>query len=175
MRLLYTLRYGSYSGNCGGDLRLFFTTQNSADWQPSPGIWLLPPNQAETLTLPSGDSLNFSLYPVNDTSPGLLYLYGAIIVTTAAGQIFGLTPIGQSSVPFVPNQPVVAILKGRNQGDTGGISWDIGFVLAVPWDGSAADCTGQWWAIWQSSSASPSAPTNLGPGPSSRRRREGKG
>jgi hypothetical protein len=163
MRLLYTLRYGSYSGNCGGDLRLFFTTQNSADWQPSPppGMWLLPPNVAETLTLLSGDSLSFSLYPVNNASPGLLYVYGAIVVTTAAGQILGPQAIGQSSGPFAPNQAVVAILKGRNQGNTSGISWDIGFELAAPWDGTSADCSGQWWAIWQPSSPAPSAPTNL--------------
>jgi|HubBroStandDraft_4_1064222.scaffolds.fasta_scaffold431321_1 hypothetical protein len=166
MRLLYTLRYASYSGNCGGDLRLFFTTQNSADWQasppaPPPGMWLLPPNVAETLTLPSGDSLNFSLYPVNNASPGLLYLYGAIIVTTAAGQILGSTAIGQSSGPFAPNQAVVAILKGRSQGNVGGISWDIGFDLAVPWDGTSADCCGHWWAIWDIGTTAPSAPTNL--------------
>jgi len=162
MRLLYTLRYGSSAGNCGGDLRLFFTTQNSSDWQPSPppGMWLIPPNQGEILTLPSGDSLNFSLYPVNNGQPGLLYLFGAIIVTTATGHTFG-SPIGQASVQFAPNQPVVSILKGRSQNSAGGMSWDIGFDLAVPWDGTSADCTGQWWAIWQHTLLTPSAPTNL--------------
>ena len=124
MRLLYTLRYASYSGNCGGDLRLFFTTQNSADWQPSPpapppGMWLHPQNVGETLTLPSGDSLNFSLYPVTNGMPGQLYLYGAIMVTTAAGQTFG-GPIGQSSGLFIPNQAVIAILKGRDQNNANG-------------------------------------------------------
>lgn len=159
MRLLYSLRYGSDSGNCGGDLRLFFSTLNSADWQPSPpapapGMWLLPNNVGETLTLPSGDSLNFSLYPVNNGMPGLLYLYGAIIVTTAAGQTFG-SPVGQASVQFAPNQPVVSILKGRDQNNASGISWDIGFDLAVPWDGTSADCTGQWWALWHRGAAAP--------------------
>lgn len=152
MRLLYTLRYGSYAGNCGGDLRLFFTTQNSTDWQPSPpapppGLWLPPRNAPETLTLPWGDTLDFSLYPVNNGMPGLLYLYGAITVKTAGGQGLGL-PMGQAAVQFAPNKPVVTILKGRNQGNSGGISWDIGFDLAVPWDGTSADCTGGWWAIW---------------------------
>ena len=150
MRLLYTLRYGSSSGNCGGDLRLFFTTQNSADWQPSPppGRWIHPQNVGETLTWASGDSLNFSLYPVTNGIPELLYLYGAIMVTTATGQKFG-RPLGQSSVSFAPNKPVVAILKGRDKSNAGGITWDIGFDLAVPWDGTSADCTGQWWAIWR--------------------------
>jgi hypothetical protein len=149
MRLLYTLRYGSAAGNCGGDLRLFFTTQNHSDWKttPAPGMWLLPPNHAEKLTLASGDSINFSLYPVNNGTPALLYLYGAIGVTTSASQTFG-APIGQAAGPFAPNQPTVAILKGRDQNTVNGISYDIGFDLAVPWDGTSADCTGQWWALW---------------------------
>lgn len=161
MRLLYTLRYGSSAGNCGGDLRLFFTTQNSSDWQPSPppGLWLLPTNQSEILTLPTGDTLNFSLYPVNNGQPGLLYLFGAIIVTSS-GHTFG-SPIGQAAGQFAPNQPAVAILKGRDKNVANGVSWDIGFDLAVPWDGTSADCTGQWWAIWQIGPAAPSAPTNL--------------
>lgn len=153
MRLLYTLRYGSDAGNCGGDLRLFFTTQNSADWQPSPpapapGMWLLPVNKGETLVLPSGDSINFSLYPVNNGMPGMLYLFGAISVTTAANQELGPSPIGQATVLIQPNQAAVTIWKGRNQNSANGISWDIGFDLAVPWDGTSADCSGQWWAIW---------------------------
>jgi hypothetical protein len=153
MKLLYTLRYGSSSGNCGGDLRLFFTTQNSSDWKPSPpapapGLWILPTNASETLTLPSGDVVNFSLYVVNSGTPGLLYLYGAITVTPVGGSTFGM-PIGQAaSVHFAPNLPVVAVLQGRNKGTANGITWDIGFDLAVPWDGTSADCTGQWWAIW---------------------------
>ena len=44
--------------------------------------------------------------------------------------------------------PVVTIWKGRSQGSTSGITWDVGFDLAVPWDGTSADCNGQWWAIW---------------------------
>ncbi len=153
MRLLYTLRYGSDSGNCGGDLRLFITTQNSADWQPSPpapapGMWLLPINKGETLMLPSGDSINYSLYPVNNGLPGMLYLFGAISVTTAMNQNLGNSPLGQSTVLIQPNQPAVTIWQGRNRNSANGISWDIGFDLAVPWDGTSADCTGQWWAIW---------------------------
>jgi hypothetical protein len=58
-------------------------------------------------------------------------------------------PIGQAApVQYAPNLPVVGFLKGRDQGSGSGITWDIGFELAVPWDGTSADCTGQWWAIW---------------------------
>lgn len=72
MRLLYTLRYGSVAGNCGGDLRLFFTTQNAADWKPSPpapppapGMWQ-GTNVAETLTLPTGDAIGITLDLLNN-------------------------------------------------------------------------------------------------------------
>ena len=154
MRLLYTLRYGSYAGNLGGDLRLFFTRQNANDWQPSPpapppGVWIPPPNQGERITLSSGDSLEFSLYPVTDGIPGQLYLFGAITVTTAAMQGLG-GPLGQGSATFAPNQPLLGFFKDRIQGNNDGIAWDIGFEMAVPWNGVSADCTGQWWAIWNS-------------------------
>jgi hypothetical protein len=155
MKLLYTLRYGASSGNCGGDLRLFFTTQNPADWKPSPpapppGLWIPPQNTAETLTLPSGDVVEFSLMVLNNGTPGELYLYGPLYVTTKAGLRVGSPiPIGQAApVQYAPNLPVVGFLKGRNQGSASGITWDIGFELAVPWDGTSADCAGQWWAIW---------------------------
>lgn len=162
MRLLYTLRYGAASGNCGGDLRLFFTTQNSSDWQsaPAPGMWIHPQNAPDILTLPSGDSLTFALYPITN-APEELYLYGQIGVETAAGAGFPEGPIGQSVGLFQPGQPRVAIMSGRDKNSANGISWDIGFDLAVPWDGTCADCTGQWWAIWQSTTPAPSAPTNL--------------
>lgn len=155
MRLLYTLRYSSCSGNCGGDLHLFFTTQNSSDWKasppaPPPGLWLPPQNVDETLMLSSGDKLNFALYPVSDAVPGTLYLLGAITVVTATGQTFGALPMGQSAGEIAPNQPLVTILQGRNQDSADGVWWDIGFELAVPWDGTSANCTGQWWAIWHS-------------------------
>jgi len=151
MRLLYTLRYGSVAGNCGGDLRLFFTTQNAADWKatPPPGLWIVPSNTPETLTLASGDMLTFALYPVNNGLPGQLYLYGQISVKTAGGQVLGNLPIGQATVGIAPGKPEVTIWKGRSQGTTSGLGWDIGFEMAVPWDGTTADCNGQWWAVWK--------------------------
>lgn len=150
MRLLYTLRYGSVSGNCGGDLRLFFTTQNSSDWKPAPppGLWILPVNAPDTLTLASGDVLTFALYPVNNGMPGQLFLEGAISVKTKAGVVLGNVPVGQATVAIAPGAPEVTIWKGRTQGTSGGVTWDIGFDMAVPWDGTSADCNGQWWALW---------------------------
>jgi len=150
MKLLYTLRYGAVAGSCGGDLRLFFTTQNPTDFQPTPapGMWILPANTPEKLTLPSGDSIQFALYPVNNGTPGMLYLFGAITVTTSGGQVLSPLPLGQATVQIAPNKPVITVWKGRAQGSTGGILWEVGFDMAVPWDGITADCNGQWWALW---------------------------
>lgn len=154
MRLLYTLRYGSVAGNCGGDLRLFFTTQNAADWKPSPpvpppapGMWQ-GTNVAETLTLPTGDAIGITLDLLNNGQAGLLYLFGTITITPKGGAILGNMPIGQATVNFMPGAPAVSVWKGRKQGTTNGITWDAGFDLAVPWDGMSADCNGQWWALW---------------------------
>src|SRR5579875_3755812 len=152
MRLLYTLRYGASAGNCGGDLRLFFTTQNPLDWEPAPpgpapGMWL-GNNLTEAVRLPSGDSLHFTLDLVNNGMPALLYLFGSITVTPASGQTFPPGTLGQATANFSPGQPVMTVWKGRSQGTSNGVTWDIGFEMAVPWDGTSADCHGQWWAIW---------------------------
>jgi hypothetical protein len=63
MRLLYTLRSGSAAGNCGGDLRLFFTTQNTSGWKPSPapGMWLLSVDTPDSGGL-SGTRRSFRCY-----------------------------------------------------------------------------------------------------------------
>jgi hypothetical protein len=148
MKLFFNLRHGATSGNCGGDLRLFFTTQNSSDWKPTPapGMWLPVDNTPQTLTLPTGDSIVFALYPVVGL-PGQLYLFGAITVHTG-GQTLNPGPIGQSTVPIVPNQQALTFWKGHGQGNANGIVWDVGFDMTVPWDGTSADCHGQWWALW---------------------------
>jgi hypothetical protein len=155
MKLLYSVRSGSSTGNCGGDLRLFFTTQNPADWQPhppapAPGLWIPPQNVAETLTLPSGDVVDFNLMVLNNGIPGQLYIYGPLYATTKAGVAVGTSiPIGQAAaVQYAPTLPVVGFLNGRSKGTANGITWDIGFEMAVPWDGTSADCHGQWWVIW---------------------------
>ncbi len=56
-------------------------------------------------------------------------------------------PIGQATVNFMPEAPAVWVWKGRKQGTMKRITWDVGFDLAVPWDGMSADCKGQWGAL----------------------------
>ncbi len=154
MRLLYTLRHGSVPGNCGGDLRLFFTTLNSADWQPSPpapnppGRWLFPRYDQEILTLPSGDMVKFALAPIGDVL-GLLYIFGTITVETKSGKVVNAVTIGNARLPpLLPGKPAHGPLDGELRSNNDGISWDVGFRLNVPWDGVSADCTGHWWARW---------------------------
>lgn len=149
MRLFFNLRHGASSGNCGGDLRLFFSSQNSADWKaaPAPGMWLVPTNMPDTLTLPDGDAIAFSLYPVAG-APGQLYLFGAITIQ-AGGQTVNPGTIGEDTVPILPNQQALTFWKGHSQGNANGYLWDVGFEMTVPWDGTSADCFGQWWAVWK--------------------------
>src|SRR5579884_2480620 len=150
MKLLYTVRYGAAPGNCGGDLRLFFTALNPGDWTappaaPPPGMWQVAPGVPEVVKLPSGDTIGFSLYVVTAGIPGRLFLQGAISVTTSTGVTFN-QPIGQApNTLFVPQQPALAIMQGRHVGPSGPLHFDVGFDLAVPWDGVSADCSGNWW------------------------------
>jgi hypothetical protein len=98
--------------------------------------------------LPSGDVLNLHL-DIATGIPSQLYIFGTIQVTTAAGIAYGGgQPIGQAAALFASGNPSVAILKGRSTGQAGGLSFDVGFELAVPWDGTSADCHGTWWALW---------------------------
>jgi hypothetical protein len=155
MKLLSTLRYTSGSnsgapgtGNHGGDLRLFFTTLNPEDiLRQSPFFWKEGNGASDTYKLPGGDVLALNLQVITNPTSGILYIFGPIQITTATGINYG-PPIGQSSGSFSPGQPAVAILKGRSLGQQGGLHFDIGFELAVPWDGISADCNGAWWAVW---------------------------
>jgi len=155
MKLLSTLRYGSTSGmaagtgNYGGDLRLFFTTLNAADANPLPGP---PPSvrwhgaghgAQDTYTMPNGDAITLNLNLVTST-PNELYVFGSI---TVAAIPFS-TPLGNGAA-FAPGQPAVTILSGRYHNQVGANDLDVGFEMAVPWDGIMADCHGQWWAIWK--------------------------
>ena len=151
MRLLYTLRYGSVAGNCGGDLRLFFTTQNPSDWKPAPP----PPgyvDSAREYTRHADAGIGGCDY-VCTVSGEQRIAGGAVSLwrdqrEDQSGQVLGNMPIGQATVLMAPGKPEVTIWKGRTQGTAGGVTWDIGFEMAVPWDGTSADCNGQWWAVW---------------------------
>jgi hypothetical protein len=155
MKLLSTLRYPVAgmppgTGNYGGELRLFFTTLNPADWVPTPApiVWKGGGKGAtDTYKLPSGDEVALNL-DICSELPGQLYVYGTIEITTASGG-FNIPPIGQASPTlFAPGHPSLAILEGRMQGSQRGAHFDVGFELAVPWDGTSADCHGTWWAVW---------------------------
>ncbi len=155
MKLLSTLRRGTLGGvvpnrgNHGGELRLYFTTLNPADFKPDPPPIAWQGNgkgAVDTYKLPGGEVIALNLNLVADI-PGRLYVFGAIQVTTAGGVTYG-PPVGQSASLFLPSVAAVAILKGRSQGQSGGVHFDTGFDLGVPWDGTSADCTGAWWAEW---------------------------
>jgi hypothetical protein len=148
MKFLYTVQYGAVPGNCSGNLHLFFSRLNSDDWQaaPAPGMWK-PSGLTGTTTLPSGDAITFNLDLVANL-PAQLYPQGTINVRTSAGKTFPPGVMGQATVNFVPGQAVMTVWSGRLQGAAGGVTWDVGFELPVPWDGTSADCHGQWWTIW---------------------------
>jgi hypothetical protein len=153
MKLISTLRYGSTTGmapgtgNYGGDLRLFFTTLNPADSNPVPGT---PPlvqwrghGAQDTYKMPNGDAITLNLNVVTSV-PNELYIFGSIAVSGIQFQ----TPLGNGAA-FAPGQPAVTILSGRFHNQVAGKDLDVGFEMAVPWDGIMADCHGQWWAIWR--------------------------
>jgi hypothetical protein len=158
MKLISTLRYGSTqgmpagTGNYGGDLRLFFSTLNPADTKPGPipdsVNWQGGGNGAyDTYKLPNNDVIAFNL-DLPSPLPNQLYVFGTITITTA-GITFGVMPIGQGGPSYAPGQQALGILSGRTQGPQGGKNFDVGFEIAVPWNGIMADCHGQWWAVWR--------------------------
>jgi hypothetical protein len=153
MKLLSTIRPDSLvgSGNAGGALRLFFTTLNPDDFHstPPPIMWQGGGKGAvDTYRLPSNDVIALNLNLVSDV-PGRLYVFGSIQVTTSGGAGYG-PAIGQAaSVLFSPEQPVIGLLRGHSSGTSGAVHFDVGFELAVPWDGTSADCHGAWWARWR--------------------------
>jgi len=152
MKLLSTIRPDSLigSGNTGGDLRLFFTTLNPDDFHstPPPIAWQGSGKGAvDTYALPSNDVIALNLNLVSDI-PGRLYVFGSIQITTSGGAGYG-PAIGQAaSVLFNPGHPVIGLLRGHSTAIGGGVHFDVGFELTVPWDGTSANCHGAWWARW---------------------------
>jgi hypothetical protein len=161
MRLISTLRYTSDSrsgflagtGNHGGDLRLFFSTLNPADWEKGPGqepiLWKGGLVTEDQYNLPTGDIITLKLSVLTEPA-GYVYVFGTIDVKTASGIAFGGgQPIGQGAGTFLPQKSEISTLKGRvPDGASGGLHFDLGFELSVPWDGVSADCHGNWWAVW---------------------------
>ncbi len=153
MKLLSTIRPDSLvgSGNTGGALRLFFTTLNPDDFHSTPPpIWWQGGGKGavDTYRLPSNDVIALNLNLVSDV-PGRLYVFGSIQVTTSGGAGYG-PAIGQSgSALFNPEQPVIGLLRGHSSATSGGVHFDVGFELTVPWDGTSANCHGAWWARWR--------------------------
>jgi hypothetical protein len=150
MKLLTTLKPSSAPGNLGGELRLFFTVLNPADFQPTPPPiqWLGEGKGAmDTYQLTSGDSVLLNLN-LSAPFPGILYIDGAIEVRTKANVIFN-QEIGQApGVSFTPGQAANTKFQGKQSGTVSGVQFDVGFELEVPWDGTSADCHGKWWAKW---------------------------
>jgi hypothetical protein len=162
MKLHANLNPSSVRGNCGGDLRLFFTNLSPHDWHvppavPAPGMWQGGGNGAfNSFTLTTHDKVELNLNLVGD-QPGLLFVFGNITVTPAGGNPIGPLLDGlQAPPPFDPDHAHHELLKGRKQISVSGVQYDMGFVLNVPWDGSVAECAGTWWAMW-----SPVAPSGL--------------
>lgn len=160
MKLTSSFSPNSVRGNCGGDLRLIFTSQSPRDWMPTPapGVWQGSANGAfDTYTLPTGDKIALNLNLSTTQQPGQLFVEGNISVTLAGGSPVG--PLLDGIVappPFIPGTAHNEFLTGRKQISVNGVAYDLGFALRVPWDGTLADCGGTWWAMW--SPATPTAP-----------------
>jgi len=129
---------------------LFFSRLNPADWTAAapPILWQGHGKGAlDTYKLPNGDMMTLNLNIVT-ILPSQLYVFRSIHVQMSNGVGLPQLSIGQDEKPFAPGKPIVAILKGRSQGQSSGLHFDVGFELAVPWDGTSADCGGTWWAVW---------------------------
>jgi hypothetical protein len=164
MKLTSILSPTSVRGNCGGDLRLVFTSESPRDFvtTPAPGLWQGSGNGAfDTYTLPTGDKIALNLNLSTTQQPGQLFVEGNISVTLAGGSPVGPQLDGISAPPpFIPGAAHKEWLKGRKVISVNGVTYDLGFALCVPWDGTLADCGGTWWAMW--SPVAPVAPAPPG-------------
>lgn len=154
MVYLYTLSSASQPGECFGDLRLFFTLLNPADYTPTapPGMWTAG-GIAETLNLPNGDVLNLTFRTANNGLPSIIYPVYVVNFVPHGGSPIQAGPLGQSTAAFVQNQPVATKWSGETSGSTAGYAWTAGFIVDIPWDGTSADCAGMWWFKWKSAQA----------------------
>ena len=150
----------SVVGNYQGKLNLSF---NQSDWSPWAGVplgwWSFAGSAASEAYAVSGGSnkiITVSLAVISE-SPGELYVYGGIILSHGMQEILavGGGP-GGTFIPgkqSVPTSPWSAMNEKGYQpwlqnGDTGLISYDIGFYMDMPWDGVSAAWNGNWWVDW---------------------------
>jgi hypothetical protein len=151
-----TLRTSGSAKIWGGDLRLFFSTQEDGDLTPAPppGAWKPGSAAKQKITAPTGDVLEIQLRLVIDPPPGTLYLFPNIQITDPQqGQIFpqpGIAPtqVGQP----IPGTPAYVSWNGRINAINHAFIGEAGFQMVVPFNGVSADCYGRWWAIWNPAS-----------------------
>jgi hypothetical protein len=145
--MLYYMTLGpdSVEGDCFGDLRLFFTTQNSDDYTPtpSPGVWTSGGIKPQAFTLQPCVSITVSFGPVTGGVPGDMYPWFLV-----GGPITGMNPLGQGTGGFFPNAQRSTKWFGEDSNQNDQISWTTGFLLDVPWTGVSANCSGMWWLKW---------------------------
>jgi hypothetical protein len=147
-----TLRITGNARMWGGDLRLFFSTEEDGDLTPTPppGAWKPAGAAKQTITAPTGEKLEIQLRTIVDPPPGTLYLFPNIQVTDPQkGPIFpqpGIMPnqIGQP----IPGTPAYVAWNGRIGAINHEFLGEAGFQMIVPFNGVSADCYGRRWAIW---------------------------
>ncbi len=151
MKLSSDLCPTSAPGSFGGNLHLNFSTLNPRDWRPSPPQWITSAKTSafEAYALPTGDQVVVNLNLISPPN-GQLGIQGAIAVHTAGNLSTGPQLGGVQAKGFLPNQPNPITFTGTANVDVNGTKFHLGFTLKVPWDGTAADCTGTWWAVWGS-------------------------
>ena len=141
------------SGYFDGSLRLSFSSNNPDDWNANDQTWYLP-NSAFSILAQDGDGTNasFDLMLLSE-APGEIYVFGSAALGIAGlGSVYG-GAIGGDGGIFKPGQPnLAAASSGRQQGvqvfPSYRVTYDIGFKLPMPWNGSRANCAGLWWARW---------------------------
>ena len=139
--------------SCGGDLRLFFNTEDPTDYDPTrPALpWKGTDRIDAQIGLPGGNTLNLMLEVNFQGSPQTFFLFATMSVQDPNGQpiVPGAAPIGQGTIVFVKGQPALTFWKGwTGVHEIDGYRSDAGFVMTVPFDGTSADCHGYWWVKW---------------------------
>ena len=140
----------------GGDLRLFFSTEEEGDLTPTPapGVWTPGNPVKQKITTPTGDRLETQFRLATDAPPGTLYLFPIIqVVDPQKGPIFpqpGISPT-QIGEP-IPGKAAYVAWSGTIGAINPDFTGEAGFQMVVPFNGVSADCYGRWWAVWSPAS-----------------------